>query len=92
MGSSPVLAGRFGTREMDMRESMTISEIETLYPFEWVLVENPVTNEAFEVQSGKVLWHSADRDEVYQKAVELHPRHSAFLFTGELSDEVEFVL
>jgi len=29
--------------------------------------------EALEVQSGKVRWHSKDREEVYRKVAEMHP-------------------
>lgn len=75
-----------------MSQTMTIGEIESCYPSEWILIEDPVTNDALEVESGKVLWHSADRDEVYRKAVDLRPRHSAFVFTGMLPEDIEFVL
>ncbi len=42
-------------------------EQEERFESEWVLVEDPETNDALEVQSGKVRWHSKDRDEVYQR-------------------------
>ena len=41
---------------------------------------------------GKVLFHSKDRDEVYRKAREFHPNHSAILFTGKLPDNVAVIL
>ena len=42
---------------------LTMAEIESQFPSEWVLVEDPQTNESLEVQSGRVLYHSRDRDE-----------------------------
>jgi hypothetical protein len=63
---------------------MTVAEIETRFPEEWILIEDPQTDEYLRVQSGRVLCHSADRDAVYRKAVELRPKHSAFLYTGKV--------
>ena len=50
-----------------MDKTLTISEIESQFDSEWVLVEDPQTNEALEVQSGKVLYHSGNRDEFDRK-------------------------
>ena len=61
-----------------MSEVLTIAEIEAQFVAEWVLVEDPQTNDALEVQCGKVLYHSKDRDEVYREAVRLRPH----AFTG----------
>jgi hypothetical protein len=44
------------------------------------------------VQSGKVLWHSKDREEVYRKAVELRPGRSAMLYTGKMPKDTAVVL
>src|SRR5437763_1723955 len=38
--------------------------------------------EAREVIQGKVVWHSSDRDEVYQKAIDWWTKSAAALFTG----------
>lgn len=59
---------------------------------EWVLNEEPKTNEALEVQSGKVRWHSKDREEVYRKVVEMHPRRFAVLYTGTMPEDTAIVL
>ena len=75
-----------------MDKTLTITEIESQFDSEWVLLEDPQTNEDLEVQSGKVLYHSKDRDEFDRKALEFHPRRFAVLFTGQPSDEMEFVL
>ena len=75
-----------------MSDVITIAEIETRFQSEWVLVEDPQTNEAFEVESGKVRFHSKDRDEVYRKAVELRPKRFAMLYTGEIPKDTAIVL
>jgi len=75
-----------------MDEMMTISQIEARFLSEWVLVENPQTDETLEVQRGTLLWHSKDRDEVYRKAIELHPKRFAVLYTGKIPSDTAIVL
>lgn len=67
---------------------MTQAEIEAEYENEWVLVEDPELDRSNEVIKGKVLFHSKNRDEVYQKAIELRPKRSAFLYTGPIPDNI----
>jgi hypothetical protein len=71
---------------------LTLGQIEERFESEWVLVEDPQINDALEVQSGKVLWHSKDRDEVYRKAVELRPKRFAMLYTGKIPQDTAIVL
>lgn len=71
---------------------MTISEIESEFDSEWVLVDEPETNEQLEVLKGKVIHHSRDRDEVYRKAVSLRPKRCAILYTGEIPRDAVVVL
>lgn len=75
-----------------MSELMSLAEIQARFESEWVLLEDPETTELLEVKGGKVLWHSKDRDEVYRKARELRPKHSAILYTGRLPQEMAVVL
>lgn len=75
-----------------MDDVLTIAQMEAQFESEWVLIEDPQTNEALEVQSGKVRWHSKDRDEVYRKAVELRPRRFAMLYTGRMPRDTAIVL
>ena len=75
-----------------MDDVLTIAEIESQFESEWVLVSDPQTNELLEVQSGKVLCHSKDRDEVYRKAVEVRPKRFAMLYTGTIPQDTEIVL
>ena len=75
-----------------MDEVLTIAQIEGQFESEWVLIEEPLTNEALEVQSGRVRWHSKDREEVYRKAVEMRPKRFAILHTGKMPEGTEIVL
>ncbi len=75
-----------------MSEVLSLSEIQEQFPGEWVLLEDPHITDSLEIRGGKVLWHSKDRDEVYRKARELHPKHSAILYTGKLPKEAAVVL
>jgi len=75
-----------------MDKQMTIEEIESRFDSEWVLVEDPQTNEALEVLGGRVVHHSKDRDEVYRKAVSLRPKRCAVVYTGEIPEDTAVVL
>jgi len=75
-----------------MDDVMTVAQIEAQFESEWVLLGNPQTNEALEVQGGRVLWHGKDRDEVYRKAVELRPKRFAILYTGKMPEGTAVVL
>jgi hypothetical protein len=75
-----------------MATIMTLREIEDLFDSEWVLVDEPQTDESLEVEGGRVVWHSKDRDEVYRKAIELRPRRFALLYTGRMPEGTAIVL
>ncbi len=71
---------------------LSLAEIQARYNSEWVLLQDPETTDSLEVTRGQVLWHSKDRDEVYRKALELRPKHSAILYVGELPEGMEYIL
>jgi hypothetical protein len=75
-----------------MDEVLTLEQIEERFPSEWVLVADPELTESLVVLKGKVLCHSPNRDDVYRKARELRPRHSAIVYTGTLPEEAAVVL
>ena len=72
--------------------ALTVAEIQDRFESEWVLLEDPQTDETQEVRGGRVLFHSKDRDEVYRKAVELRPRRFATLYTGKLPKDSAIIL
>ncbi|MBI2433891.1 MAG: hypothetical protein HYV26_13575 [Candidatus Hydrogenedentes bacterium] len=75
-----------------MQEEMTIEEIYSEFDSEWVLVEDPVTDDALNVLRGKVLCHSRDRDEVYRKAISPRVKRFAMLYTGKIPEGTEVLL
>ena len=56
-----------------MNNVMTIDEIEKQFDSEWVLVEDPQTDENLEVLGGNMVAHSKDRDKVYRFAIQRKP-------------------
>ena len=75
-----------------MGETLTMSEIEERFDSEWVLLADPETTDTLHVRAGRLLLHSRDRDEVYSKALQLRPVHSAVLYIGKLPDDSDIVL
>jgi hypothetical protein len=71
-----------------MEKTLAMSEIRERYPSEWVLIEEPRTDESLAIQGGVVGWHSKDRDEVYRKAAlerrGVPGRRFAVIYTGEM--------
>jgi hypothetical protein len=75
-----------------MNDVMTIAEIESQFPSEWVLLADPQTDQYQQVQSGTLLWHSKDREEVYRKAIESSSKDIAVLYTGSIPEGTAVVL
>ncbi len=75
-----------------MKKIMTVKEIYKKFPDEWIFVKDPKFGKSSEVKKGTVLFHSKNRDEMYLKAVELSPKHSAFLYTGSIPKGTVVVL
>lgn len=73
-------------------EPMSLQEIEARFPCEWILIEDPVTDSSLEVLSGRVAWHSADRDEVYRKSIESKARRVAYHYTGPIPEDISINL
>jgi hypothetical protein len=77
---------------MGVNELLSVAEIMSRFDSEWVLVEDVKTNDRLELQEGRVLWHSKDRDEVYRKAVELRPKCFATIYTGAIPEGTAVIL
>lgn len=75
-----------------MNRVLAIKEIEAQFKSEWVLLEDPVTDDTLEVRSGKVVCHSKDRDEVYRAAAAQRLKRFAMVYTGKLPKDVAIVL
>jgi hypothetical protein len=69
---------------------MTHRQMLDRFDSEWVLIDDPQTDESLEVEAGYVVWHSKDRDD--RKAIELRPRRFALLYTGRMPEGTAIVL
>jgi len=75
-----------------MDQSLSIAEIEKQFDSEWVLIEDPQTDDALAVQGGTERCHSKDRDEVYRRAIEIHPKRFAIVYTGKMPRDTAIIL
>jgi hypothetical protein len=71
---------------------LSIDEMRRLYDSQWLLVEDPVTTPMLQVTAGKVLWHSKNKQEIYQKLEEFKPTNAALIFAGDLVLDGVFLL
>jgi hypothetical protein len=79
-------------REEAMREVLSIEEIQARFAPEWVLIGEPQTDEFQRLVAGEVLFHSADRDEVDRRLLELRPTHFALRYLGTFPEDMALVL
>jgi len=70
------------------KKVLSLEKIKSKYHAEWVLIKDPVVDRELRVVKGEVVFHSKDRDEVDRKAIELKLKHSAFLYTGPMPENV----
>jgi hypothetical protein len=75
-----------------MNTILTMAEIVAQFDNEWVLIDEPITNEAMEVLGGNVLYHSRDRHEFDRKSLEFKSKRSAIMFLGKPQADMEFIL
>ena len=75
-----------------MNELLSIDEMNARFDSQWVLVEDPEVDADLNIVRGKVVWHSKDRDEVYQKLLELRPKSAATLYVGSMPADTAVVL
>ena len=71
-----------------MADVLDQAQIHERFPSEWVLIDDPQTDESLAVQGGVVLFHSKNRDDVDRKAIELRRRRFAVLFTGDSPEHI----
>ncbi|MFI5455087.1 MAG: hypothetical protein ACHRXM_06510 [Isosphaerales bacterium] len=74
-----------------MDEVLTIDEIKARYAPDWVLIGEPLIDESQRLLAGKVLFHSPDRDAVYDKILEYPPGRYGFRFLGEIPEDMVLV-
>jgi hypothetical protein len=75
-----------------MDEVLTIAEIGAKFDSEWVLIEDPSTDDSLQVRGGTVRCHGKDREEVYRRAVQIRPRRFAIVYTGRMPGDTAIAL
>ena len=78
--------------EGEMDEILTFEEIEARYAPDWVLIGDVTTDEFLNILSGRVLFHSPDREEIARKVLDHPPGRYALQYLGTFSDDVVLVL
>jgi hypothetical protein len=72
-------------------EILTMAEIEARFPSEWVLLDEPQTNEAA-ILGGRVVYHHPDRDAFDRKVAGIRLKRFAVVYTGKKPADMEYVL
>ena len=75
-----------------MDASLSVVEIRDKFVGEWVLIEDPQTNDAHEILRGRVICHSKDRAVVDREMLAKRPRHFAVLYLGTIPPDMAIVL
>jgi hypothetical protein len=75
-----------------MDEFLTREQIEQQFDSEWVVLEDPQTDEFQKVRAGRVRYHGKDRDEAYRLPGEVLPKRSAILYTGKMPESMAFLV
>jgi hypothetical protein len=75
-----------------MRKFETIDQVMSAFPSEWVLIDEPETDESMRLLGGRVVFHSTNRDDVYRKAAVLRLPHFAVRFLGSIPENLAVIL
>ena len=78
--------------QTEIDQIMSLEEIFSLYPDEWVLIVNPELDEEFSVIRGEVLAHATERDEIYSKLSLRNGKSVAIEYTGSIPDNIAVML
>ena len=73
-------------------EILSIDEIEKRYAPDWVLINNPLTDENCLVVAGEVVGTAQQSDELSRKATEMDLKNIAVFDLGTWPDEVALLL
>jgi hypothetical protein len=71
---------------------MKWADIKKNFKNQWVLIEVEKVDESYNLLSGEVLAHSKDKDEIYQKLLEIKPKEFSIEYTGEVPEDLAIVM
>ena len=75
-----------------MSAIMTFEEIEQSYDGQWVLIAYTETDEDLKVVLGKVIAHSANKEDVYQALTDAGEQPLAIEYMGQVPEDLAFIL
>ena len=75
-----------------MDDYLTIEEIEARYAPDWVLIDEPKSDELQRLLGGRVVDHSNNRADLFRKAKELGLHHISVRKLGPWLEDVVLVL
>jgi hypothetical protein len=79
-------------RNLNMDDILSIEEIKSRFPSEWVLIGEPQIDDLTRLRAGRVLFHNPVRDDVDRKVLELRLPYFAVRYFGTLPENMELVL
>lgn len=71
---------------------MKWEDIKKNFRDQWVLIEVDKVDKSFNLLEGKVLAHSKDKDEIYQKLLQIKPKEFSIEYTGEVPEDLAVVM
>lgn len=75
-----------------MSEIMTFEEIKQNYDGQWVLIAYTETDEDLQVVKGKVIAHSANKEDIYQALESAGEQPLAIEYMGQVPEDLAFIL
>jgi hypothetical protein len=75
-----------------MSEMMTFEEIKQNYNGQWVLIAYSETNEDLQVVEGKIIAHSANKEDIYQALEVTDEQPLAIEYIGQVPEDLAFIL
>jgi hypothetical protein len=82
-----------GTDYKPTGEILTIEEVRSRYPHEWVLIADTESDDEWNVIRGEVLAHSLDRDEIDQALMKFkHIKSISIEYTGPVPEDYTVLL
>ena len=67
-------------------------DIKKNFKNQWVLIEVEKVDESFNLLSGEVLAHTNDKDEIYQKLLQIKPKEFSIEYTGDVPEDLAIVM
>lgn len=71
---------------------MTFEEIEQNYNGQWVLIAYSETDEDLKVVRGKVIAHSANKEDIYRVLETAREQPLAIEYMGQIPEDLAFIL